>query len=141
MLNTFGRGVEAFKRGRGVEAFALLTLSRATSQFCTTRDLIEWARSQFCTISKIRRSSTRSSGSISLSGNARDIRCRLALCYLHTERVAYSPSRSVENAPFVHLGRSPRSLAVENATSYIADGRSVSHSIAILAQNKCRTIV
>ena len=55
----------------------LLTLSRATSQFCTTRDLIEWARSQFCTISKIRRSSTRSSSSIWLSGNARDIRCRL----------------------------------------------------------------
>ena len=33
---------------------SILTLSRATSQFCTTRDFIEWARSQFCTISKSR---------------------------------------------------------------------------------------
>ena len=56
-----------------------LTLSRATSQFCTTRDLIEWARSQFCTISKSRRSSTRSSGSAWLGENTRDIRSRLVL--------------------------------------------------------------
>ena len=70
-------------KGLGVSVH--LTLSRATALFGTTRDLIEWVRALFGTISIWPTLSSHSSRSLRLSLKATYNRHRLVLFYICTK--------------------------------------------------------